>query len=147
MKKILSVFLTVVFASCAVMAQSENDRNLGTWNEQGISHYRFNLFVGCFCPFGQDMPLIIEVKDELIVSMEYTSGNPIDASNTEYFRRFATIDRLFTEVENLVNGEADEVIVTYDPTYGFPTQISIDYIKNAVDDELSLTVSDFEPLP
>jgi len=147
MKKISLIFLTVVLASCAIMAQSENDRNLGTWNQQGISHYQFNLFVGCFCVFSQDMPLTIEVKDDLIVSMEYASGNPIDANNIEYFRRFATIDRLFTEVENLVNGEADEVIVTYDPTYGFPAQISIDYIKNAADDELSLTVSDFEALP
>jgi hypothetical protein len=37
-------------------------------------------------------------------------------------------------------------MVFYDPTYGFPSQVSIDYIKRAVDDELGLQVSNFEVL-
>jgi hypothetical protein len=36
--------------------------------------------------------------------------------------------------------------VTYDPTYGFPTEINIDFIEFAMDDELYLSVSGFEPL-
>jgi hypothetical protein len=45
------------------------------------------------------------------------------------------------------NGDADEVLVTYDATYGFPTSISIDQIKEAVDDEISYQVENFEVLP
>jgi hypothetical protein len=37
--------------------------------------------------------------------------------------------------------------VSYDPAYGFPQTANIDVIKEAVDDELSLTVSSFETLP
>jgi hypothetical protein len=37
--------------------------------------------------------------------------------------------------------------VTYDATYGFPTEMSIDFIKEAADDELYFTVSGFEALP
>ena len=42
--------------------------------------------------------------------------------------------------------DAEEIQISYDATYGFPNSIAIDYIKEAVDDELSLQVSDFEVL-
>jgi uncharacterized protein DUF6174 len=97
--------------------------------------------------FTQDMPLIIEVMDGKVVSMEYQTGNPIDASSRELFERYATIDRIFSELEADLAGAADEVTVTYDPTYGFPTDVTIDMVKEATDDELYLTISDFEALP
>jgi hypothetical protein len=93
------------------------------------------------------MPLNIEVKDGEVVSMEYQSGNEIDAANLEYFQRFATIDKIFDELEKDKNGEADEVTVAYDEKYGYPAQVNIDFIKNAVDDEVSLQISAFEVLP
>jgi len=39
------------------------------------------------------------------------------------------------------------VIVKYDPTYGFPTEATIDFVKEATDDELYLSISNFEELP
>ena len=41
---------------------------------------------------------------------------------------------------------ADEVTVKYDATYGFPTEATIDVVKEAIDDELYLTISNFEEL-
>ncbi|HET9589034.1 MAG TPA: DUF6174 domain-containing protein, partial [Anaerolineales bacterium] len=67
--------------------------------------------------------------------------------NREFFDRFATIDLIFAEVEADLAGAADQVTVTYDPTYGFPVDITIDYVEEAIDDELYLIVSNFEPLP
>jgi hypothetical protein len=46
-----------------------------------------------------------------------------------------------------LNGAADKVDVEYDPTYGFPTTASIDFVEEAVDDELYLSISNFEELP
>ena len=40
-----------------------------------------------------------------------------------------------------------EFEVTYDETYGFPTQITIDHAEMAADDELYLSISNFEVLP
>ena len=85
--------------------------------------------------------------DGKVVSMEYQIGNPIDATNRVFFERFSTIDRSFSELEADLAGAADEVTVTYDRTYGFPVEVTIDYVKEATDDELYLTVSDFEVLP
>ena len=159
MKKLL-VLLTVfafVLGACSTGAQAGGDppqenqteieRNKEKWQDANITHYRYKLHLSCFCVFVQDMPLIIEVMDGKVVSMEYQSENPIDATNRELFERYATIDRIFSELEADLAGAADEVTVTYDPTYRFPTQATIDFVKEAIDDELYLTISDFEALP
>jgi hypothetical protein len=147
MRRLIFLLMVFVLTACSLGGQTEIERNQQKWQDAGVSHYRYNLFVGCFCVFSQDMPLIVEVKDGQIVSLEYQSGKEIDASSRELFEKYATIDRIFSELEAYTNGKADEVVVTYDPTYGFPTQANIDVIKNAVDDELALTVSSFEKLP
>lgn len=146
MRKLLFIVITLALSACSLRGQTEVERNQEKWQEAGISHYRYELFVGCFCVFSQDMPLVVEVQDGEVVSMEYQSGNEIDAANRETFEKYSTIDRIYSELEADLE-KADEVIVTYDPTYGFPTKINIDYIKDAIDDELALTVSNFEPLP
>ena len=161
MKKLLLLVLAIVLSGCATIAnasepKSEVQQAHEKWQSANISHYQFKLFLGCFCVFSQDMPLNIEVKDGQVVSMEYQSGNQIDPSLMEYFQRFATVDKLFDEIENsfqiqgnvdTAGDKADEVKVTYDETYGFPNQINIDFIKDAIDDELSLQIADFEKLP
>lgn len=150
MRKFLFILMVIVLAACSAVATeapSEFDSARQKWQEADISHYRFNLFIGCFCIFTQDMPLIIEVQNGEVVSMQYQSGNEIDATNLEFFQSYATIDRIFDELEKNLGGEADEVTVTYDETYGFPTEVSIDFIQEAADDELYLTLSEFEALP
>jgi hypothetical protein len=144
MRKLTLLFITLVLAACS-MGKSEIQRNQQKWQDAKISHYRYNLFVGCFCTASELM--IVEVQDDKVVSMEYQSGKEINATDRDLFEKYATIDRIFSELETNINGKADEVNVTYDVTYGFPTKVNIDFIKNAVDDEVALTVSNFEKLP
>jgi hypothetical protein len=153
MKKLLVIFtlMAILMTACAAGvasgSQTEIGQNKEKWQEANISHYRFHLSISCFCVFSQDMPLIIEVKDGQVVSMEFQSGKEIDPSLLELFNKYTTIDRLFTELEAGLNGGADEVTVKYDPTYGFPTEATIDVVKEATDDEHNLTISNFESLP
>jgi len=146
MKKLVLLILAIMLSACSAM-QPKSDFDRDQWQAANISHYRFNLFIGCFCAYTQDMPLIIEVKDGEVVSMKYQSGKEIESGNLDYFQRFATIDKLFDELKKDLGGEADKVTVEYDETYGFPKQVSIDFIVQAADDELGLTVSEFEKLP
>ena len=94
------------------------------------------------------MPLVVEVLNGNVVSMIGADGVVIAETDPSYgtFTQYATIDHLFSELEADLN-DADEITVTYDPTYGFPTDINIDFIKEAMDDELYLSASGFEPLP
>ena len=148
MKKLLLVLMTLVLAACtAIGNQSEIEQNREKWQDANISHYRYHLNISCFCVFVENMPLIIEVQDGQVVSMEYQNGNEIDPSLLELFNKYATIDHVFAEVEAGLNGAADNVVVKYDPTYGFPTEVTIDVEQQAADDELYLTLANFEELP
>lgn len=150
MRRFLFIVMAIILAACSAVATevpSEFESARRQWQEAAVSHYRFHLNLSCFCVFAQDMPLIIEVRDGEVVSMEYQSGNEIDATNLEFFQQYATIEKIFDELEKAIGGEADEVTVTYDETYGFPIQADIDFVEQAIDDELYLTISNFEVLP
>jgi uncharacterized protein DUF6174 len=148
MKKLLLFTLVFILAACS-MGGSEVSRNQQKWNGANVTHYRFELNIGCFCVFRSRMPLTVEVSKGEVVSITGSDGTVIGKTdaNYEYYSKYATIDRLFTELEADLGGEADEVTVTYDATYGFPSTINIDFIKDAVDDELYLSASGFEKLP
>ena len=145
MKKIILVVLALIVAACST--SSEYDQKLKQWTDAGVSHYRYDLVIGCFCPFSQDMPLTIEVKDGQVVSITNVEGVLLDASNPsyQYYLEYATIDLLFAELKSEM-AEAEELTVVYDPQYGFPSEVWIDRIKLAVDDEMSLQVTNFEVL-
>ena len=141
---ILLLALALLLAGCGTAsAQAQNRQK---WEDQRISHYRFNLSIGCFCAFRSQMPLTIEVQDGKIVSMETADGSPIDENIRATFEEAGTVENLFALIEAAQQNGADELTVEYDPTYGFPSQISIDPIQNATDDEISYSVEKFQAL-
>ncbi len=150
MKKLIFLTLTliIILTACSFGASSELEKNRQTWLDSGITHYRFSLNIGCFCAFRNQMPVKVEVQNDEIISMTYPDGTLIATTDQNYenFSRHATIERIFSELEAGLAGGADEVTVAYDSSRGFPSEIYFDYIKDAVDDELSLTVSNFEVL-
>src|SRR5215213_3419819 len=81
MKKLILIVMTLILAACAsanaLGNQSEIEQNREKWQNAGISHYRYHLAISCFCVFTQDMPLILEVRDGKVVSMEFQSGNKL----------------------------------------------------------------------
>lgn len=120
------------------------------WKSANISHYQFQLSIQCFCMFYLNhMPVTVEVQDGEIVSIIDASGIIITSDNESYIdiSRFATVDRLFSTLRANLGSRADEFSVTYDFTYGFPTEIRIDRSKGIADDEWALNVSGFVVLP
>ena len=93
------------------------------------------------------MPMTVEINNGEIVSITSAKGNIITPSDSLYevVKNYAGMDALFTQLKD-ASAEADKVEVTYDPTYGFPTILAIDQIEQAMDDELYITVDNFEIL-
>ena len=148
MKKIILLLLALVLAACSAGATTDYEKNLAKWNDANISHYRYSLFIGCFCAFRDQMPLTIEVKDGEVVSMTRSDGTAVNSTDPSYdiFESYATIDRVFLKLEADQTGDADEVTVTFDSTYAYPANVAVDNIKEAIDDEISYQVSEFEIL-
>ncbi len=148
MKKLILLTLIVILTACSVAAPSEFERNRQTWQDSGVTHYRFSLHIGCFCVFSDKMPITVEVQNGEVISMTYPDGTLVAETdpNYEIFSQHATIERLFSELGAGLTGDAEEVTVTYDSSRGFPAEIYFDYIKAAADDELGLSVSNLRVL-
>jgi hypothetical protein len=146
-KQTLLIFLLILALTLsACQANSDLATNREKWNAAGVNHYTFELLVSCFCPFSEIMPITVEVKDGQIVSMTDVNGQAVEGEFAQYIEEAASMDRLFALAEKNA-AEADEIQVTYDAQYGFPAAINVDFIKLAVDDEISYYVNNFKPLP
>lgn len=109
----------------------------------GPDDYAFTLRVGCFCPYAG--PLRITVADGEVVEVRQLEPQEGQGDLQAWIDDQAmTLDELNELVER-ARREADDVDVTYDPTYGFPTDVYIDWYKDAVDDEIGYTVTDYTP--
>jgi hypothetical protein len=148
MNKPILLVLIFLLSGCATPVHGDFDHHRKKWQEANITHYRFELSMVCFCAFRNRMPLRIEVLNGEIVAMFSADGDLIAAADQDcrYFSRYATLDRLFAELQSGLNGQADQVTAIYHSVYGFPMRINMDRIKGAADDELELTVSEFEKL-
>lgn len=145
MKRIMLLMLSLILAGCSAFPSSGSavERNLDKWEAQSISDYRFNLNIGCFCPWTDLMPLTIEVRNGKPVSIT-SGGEQITEPYLESFTQYDTMEKLFEVILSAQESGADEIKVEYDPVYGFPASVAIDYIELAIDDEMGLYVTGFE---
>jgi len=150
MRKPLLIFMALTLGACSMIKMARQgtlEKNRATWQATGISHYRYYLTLSCFCTFALEMPLVIEVRDGQVVSMQYLSGSQIDPADREVFKSLSTIDRIFASVKADIDRGGDKLKILYNETYGFPIQVDIDVSQEIYDDESTLTVSSFEILP
>lgn len=145
MKKqtLLTILLILILSLSACGARSELDRNLEKWESSGVSHYRFELTISCFCPYMDIIPVVVEVKDGKILSMTGADGKPLTGEFRATFEQAGTIEALFA-IAGANLAEADKVEITYDPQYSYPASIKVDRIKLAVDDEISYYIGSFK---
>ncbi len=142
---ILLIVFSLFLAACGLL-KSELDTNLEKWKSQHPGHYRYDLQIGCFCAFMDKMPLSIEVENGQVVNISDATGAAPSAQEMEWYASYTTIDKIFAYAQTATT-EADQVDIQYDPDFGYPTRISIDWIEQAIDDEMGLTVSNFTVIP
>jgi Family of unknown function (DUF6174) len=135
-----------VFLGCATGPSAAIDRlneARRQWLDQNISNYEVTVQRQCFC--GEIRPVRISVRQSVAVSRSYVggAGEPVPDALTD---KYPSISGLFDFLEETYR-TADQINVTFDQTRGFPTQAVIDYVKSALDDELTVQVSDFAPAP
>nr|WP_044501101.1 DUF6174 domain-containing protein [Nostoc sp. PCC 7107] len=118
--------------------------NRRLWNQQNIRNYRYTLSNSCFCVPEARGPVIITVKNGITTSITTTTGVPV--SNPEFFERYKTIPKLFNVIADAIARRADNIDVQYKNQLGYPRQISIDYSFQQADEELYLTIENFQAL-
>jgi hypothetical protein len=146
MKTATLLLMSLLLAGCSLFPSVEQklEQNQAKWHEKNIHDYRFDLTIGSLWWPGADlMPLSIEVKNGAAMSVKNRKGQD-ETSYLETFLNNATIDSLFAVIQSAQDSGANDIKVTYDPKFGFPKIISIDYEKIAIDDEIGYYVENFE---
>lgn len=119
--------------------------NRQKWEQQHISHYRFTLDANCFCDFAlkrEKMPLTIEVKDGMVISIRGKDGQPAPEFADD-LEGLGTIEKLFDLLNIYLSEEAYKMNVGFDSEKGYPQFIDIDPEQQAMDDDLKVMVSEF----
>ena len=108
------------------------------WDGQAITSYLVTIKRVCFC--SEVRSVRVTVANRQVVSRAFVDdGQPVPAV---LIQAYPSIDGLFDLLEDAAR-RADEIHLTFDPTIGIPLQANIDFVKNAVDDEVNFIVSDF----
>ena len=113
-----------------------------------MESYSFEYSKLCFCG-GLFNPAIIVVEaDTIHAVLDPETREPLRDPQTQelvlqkYPESFLTIEELFEVIENALE-KADELSVEYNQDSGHPESIEIDYVKDAVDDEVTYQIENF----
>ena len=116
-------------------------RNRAKWSQAGIDTYRLTLQYGCFCEFGNGVPVNVRVVDGKVVEAT-VDGKPIPRRQRQGFPM--TVDALFEEAE-AAKADADKFEFEFDKVLGYPTMINVDQVLNGDDDEFRVDVTSLIP--
>jgi hypothetical protein len=113
------------------------------WNEQGIDSYRLVFDRICFCLTDHAGRFEVTVIGGNVTSVidPMTGRERVRSDEVAY-----TVPALFDLIAREHREGADEVDVEYHRDLGYPLAIQIDRVRQAVDDELEITVLELTPL-
>lgn len=111
----------------------DSARNL--WRQVSTSDYDMSMVRGCFCIGGGEMTVFVRGDSVAAIQQaerQWQSGN-------DWWQYIPTVDGLFNLIAE-ATADAHSVEAEYHPQLGYPTSVSVDWLKDAVDDEISYSV-------
>jgi len=147
MKIFTLTFLLFFLVSCAEQkdiiidyASTEHkhlSENKKLWETTNLKNYSFVVQKSCFCP--QEEKRQISVKNTQLHEAKYIPSNtPLNAEIN-----VKKIEDYFTVIQDALDKNAYKITVTYDKTYGFPSDIAIDYDEQMADEEVYYSLTHF----
>lgn len=137
--------LLLVASTCGVLEPGSSSdlreltRAKTQWEAARLDNYDLVQQRLCYCTTESTLSVVTEVRDGGVRVRRYLdSGVPVPQPLQQLW---GTVDDLFELVADAIDQNAASLLVTYHPTLGYPTHISIDYLGNAADDELTVTAS------
>jgi hypothetical protein len=113
------------------------------WRAQAWDSYAFTLQRLCFCAGGTDPAEVVVRSGRRVSVTVLPTGVPVPDQFAPFY---LTVEELFDFIEDALDRDAHEVEVTYERTLGYPVSIRIDYIENAIDEEMAYQASNLRPL-
>jgi hypothetical protein len=113
------------------------------WRALGSESYSYEVNRSCFCLLG-GRRMTVMVQAGVVTSAEFEdSGAGVEAALLSYV---PSIEDLFDLIEDALDRQVAYFSAQYDPSYGFPTRIEIDYSSTMPDDEVAISARELQPL-
>lgn len=142
---LVAPLLILSASACSVLdpgrPRDQLERAKERWAQAKLTSYEYVVQRGCFCR-DVDPVRIVVANGQVVARVDTVTGQPVSSSQASFF---PDVPGLFALIEDAYD-RADAINVSFDQTYGFPTSAVIDYVKNAADDELSLTAAHLRPV-
>ncbi len=123
-----------------------------TWQQTKTPDYSFNYRQLCFCGYVEEIKVVV-FSDTVYAYQNPETGEDVivqtgdgEAKLIDVYPLYApTIDGLFVTLERAALN-AEEINGKYDGERGFPADVSIDYYKDAIDDEVTYILGNYQVL-
>jgi hypothetical protein len=136
----IQILQSTRIAANPIVKQLNKNRQL--WNKKKISKYRYTLTKSCFCLVEARGPVVVEVRNGVTTSVtSVATGQPV---SPDLFKQYDTVPKLFNVVTDAIARKASSITVEYNSQLGYPTKINIDYNTQIADEELYLTIENFQ---
>jgi hypothetical protein len=104
---------------------SELQERRAAWVARGITDYRFQLQISCFCAGDITRPVLVEVRSGSVANVwDLETGKPV--ANTS---AYPTVTKLFDDAIAKRSGGGN-VSVAYDQALGIPVRLEVGTIAN-----------------
>lgn len=124
-------------------AQGQLDESRRKWDERGLTDYQYQYQNICFCAPAFTNPVVVSVsRGAIVAAVDVQSGRPVDASD---LGRYRSVPQVFDVIQDAIDRKAARIEASYDPTFGHPTDVSIDYDRMIADEELGIRIRDLRP--
>ncbi len=134
----------VIFSSIEEDVQGELDVNRALWDAAAIHDYSMTFQRLClFCGIELLIPVRITVRGDTIVEVTDLDGAPVVEPAEGVF---LTIDEVFDFVQFAIDQRAAEIDVRYNGTFGYPTDVVIDFSRSLFNDDTQFQIREFVEL-
>jgi hypothetical protein len=125
-------------------AIAEIEAALATWQAAGIDDYSYTIERHCLCPAELHARVFVEAGEVATVELLAEGGD------TEFARERMrmTMGEVLAELLAILRAGDEEpgpIELVFDPDLGFPTEVDVDPIRDAIDDEFGFSIVDFVP--
>lgn len=114
------------------------------WADLGLQDYVFTYELACFCAGPGQSPARVTVTDGRV------TGVLVPAEDRQVpedeLAEYPTIPDLFDDVEAWLDRDPASARTLFDPTFGHPVDVFVDFRADAIDEELGFRVRDLAPM-
>lgn len=135
----------LLIQSCGIEQQAKPTQSRQLWRQSGIPNYRMTVDLQIYGYRPLIGKFIITVRQGRAESIKHADSGEL-VRETELFEHFATMEKIFEFIQEAEKRSPDKFQVEYEPNFGYPKKLNLDYSFLGSDDEYFFHVLQFEVL-